>query len=95
MEINFEIMPQIKRALDDMGFESLTEIQQKTIPLILEGKDVIGKSQTGSGKTIAFGVPAVSAIDKDISKKFTQVLVLVPLVLRFSALRLCQESCCK
>ena len=89
MEINFEIMPQIKRALDDMGFESLTEIQQKTIPLILEGKDVIGKSQTGSGKTIAFGVPAVSAIDKDISKKFTQVLVLVPT--RELAVQACNE----
>ena len=55
-----------------MGFESLTEIQQKSIPLILEGKDVIGKSQTGSGKTIAFGVPAVNIIDKEINKKHTQ-----------------------
>lgn len=89
MEINFEIMPQIKRALDDMGFESLTEIQQKTIPLILAGKDVIGKSQTGSGKTIAFGVPAVSAVDKELNKKFTQVLVLVPT--RELAVQACSE----
>lgn len=89
MEINFEILPQIKRALDDMGFESLTEIQQKTIPLILEGKDVIGKSQTGSGKTIAFGVPAVSAVDKELNKKFTQVLVLVPT--RELAVQACSE----
>ena len=89
MEINFEIMPQIKRALDDMGFETLTEIQQKTIPLILDGKDVIGKSQTGSGKTIAFGVPAVSVIDKEINKKFTQVLVLVPT--RELAIQACNE----
>lgn len=78
MEINFDIKPQIKRALDDMGFEALTEIQHRAIPLILEGKDVIGKSQTGSGKTIAFGVPAVQAIDKELNKKHTQVLVLVP-----------------
>lgn len=89
MEINFEISPQIKRAIDDMGFESLTEIQQKTIPLILEGKDVIGKSQTGSGKTMAFGVPAVSAIDKELNKKFTQVLVLVPT--RELAVQACSE----
>ena len=89
MEINFEIKPQIKRALDDMGFEKLTEIQQKSIPLILEGRDVIGKSQTGSGKTIAFGVPAVEIIDKEIGKKYTQVLVLVPT--RELAVQACSE----
>ena len=89
MEINFEVSNAVKRALDDMGFESLTEIQQKSIPLILEGRDVIGKSQTGSGKTIAFGVPAISAIDKDMNKKFTQVLVLVPT--RELAIQACSE----
>ena len=89
MEINFEIKPQIKRALDDMGFEKLTEIQQKSIPLILDGKDVIGKSQTGSGKTIAFGVPAVEIIDKELNKKYTQVLVLVPT--RELAIQACAE----
>jgi len=89
MEINFEIKPQIKCALDDMGFEKLTEIQQKSIPLILDGKDVIGKSQTGSGKTIAFGVPAVEIIDKEINKKYTQVLVLVPT--RELAIQACSE----
>ncbi len=89
MEINFEVSNAVKRALDDMGFESLTEIQQKAIPLILDGKDVIGKSQTGSGKTIAFGVPAISAIDKDINKKYTQVLVLVPT--RELAIQACSE----
>ena len=89
MEINFEISNNIKRALDDMGFEQLTEIQQKAIPLILEGRDVIGKSQTGSGKTIAFGVPAINAIDKDINKKHTQVLVLVPT--RELAIQACGE----
>jgi len=89
MEINFEIKPQIKRALDDMGFEKLTEIQEKSIPLILDGKDVIGKSQTGSGKTIAFGVPAVEIIDKELNKKYTQVLVLVPT--RELAIQACAE----
>ena len=89
MEINFEVSNAVKRALDDMGFESLTEIQSKAIPLILEGKDVIGKSQTGSGKTVAFGVPAINAIDKDMNKKFTQVLVLVPT--RELAIQACSE----
>ena len=89
MEINFEVSDKIKRALDDMGFESLTEIQTKTIPLILEGKDVIGKSKTGSGKTLAFGVPAVNGIDKDMNKKFTQVMVLVPT--RELAIQACNE----
>ncbi|MBQ7284218.1 MAG: DEAD/DEAH box helicase [Oscillospiraceae bacterium] len=89
MEINFEISDKLKRALDDMGFESLTEIQQKAIPLILDGKDVVGKSQTGSGKTVAFGLPAISAIDKDINKKYTQVLVLVPT--RELAIQVCSE----
>lgn len=89
MEINFEIKPQIKRALDDMGFETLTEIQHKAIPLILNGSDVIGKSQTGSGKTIAFGVPAVNIIDKELNKKHTQVLVLVPT--RELAIQACGE----
>ena len=89
MEINFEVSNAVKRALDDMGFEKLTEIQEKAIPLILEGKDVIGKSQTGSGKTIAFGVPALSAIDKELNKKFTQVLVLVPT--RELAIQACSE----
>lgn len=89
MEINFEVSNAVKRALDDMGFEKLTEIQEKAIPLILEGRDVIGKSQTGSGKTIAFGIPAISAIDKDMNKKYTQVLVLVPT--RELAIQACSE----
>ncbi|MEG2192822.1 MAG: DEAD/DEAH box helicase [Oscillospiraceae bacterium] len=77
-EFNFEIQSAVKHALEDMGFEKPTEIQEKAIPLILQGKDVIGKSQTGSGKTVAFGVPAIELIDDTISKKLTQVLVLCP-----------------
>lgn len=75
---NFEISSAVKHALQDMGFEKPTEIQEKAIPLILEGKDVIGKSQTGSGKTVAFGIPAIEAINPDMNKKYTQVLVLCP-----------------
>ncbi len=89
MELNFNISNSIKRALEDMGFTQLTEIQQKAIPLILEGKDVIGKSQTGSGKTVAFGVPAINAIDPEMNKKYTQVLVLCPT--RELAMQACGE----
>lgn len=63
------------RALKDMGFETPTEIQAKAIPLIREGKDIIGKSHTGTGKTVAFGVPAVECCD---TSGQTQVLVLCP-----------------
>ncbi len=74
---NFEIKSALKRALVDMGFEKPTEIQAKAIPLILEGVDVIGKSQTGSGKTVAFGVPAVDAVDTSIRKN-PQILIICP-----------------
>ncbi len=74
---NFEIKSALKRALVDMGFEKPTEIQAKAIPLILEGVDVIGKSQTGSGKTVAFGVPAVDAVDTSIRKN-PQILIVCP-----------------
>ncbi|MEG0019980.1 MAG: DEAD/DEAH box helicase [Oscillospiraceae bacterium] len=89
MEINFEVSNAVKRALDDMGFEKLTEIQEKAIPLILEGKDVIGKSQTGSGKTVAFGVPAIEMIDMEANRKLTQVLIMCPT--RELAMQACGE----
>ncbi|HBV67411.1 MAG TPA: ATP-dependent RNA helicase, partial [Clostridiales bacterium] len=44
----------IQRALDEMGFGECTQIQQEAIPVILEGKDIIGQSNTGTGKTAAF-----------------------------------------
>lgn len=89
MEFNFEISNAVKRAMDEMGFEKLTEIQEKAIPLILEGKDVIGKSQTGSGKTIAFGIPAIECVDMEVNRKLTQVLILCPT--RELAMQACNE----
>lgn len=64
------------RAIQTMGFENATEIQSKSIPLIMTGKDVIGRSHTGTGKTMAFGVPAIEMLDHSMKK--TQVLVLAP-----------------
>lgn len=59
-----------------MGFEETTPIQTQTIPLILEGKDVVGQAQTGTGKTAAFAIPVLEKVDpKDRS---TQALILCP-----------------
>ncbi|MDD2568898.1 MAG: DEAD/DEAH box helicase [Clostridia bacterium] len=71
------ISPEIKKAVAEMGFINTTPIQEGTIPLIMAGKDVIGYSQTGTGKTAAFGIPAIEKIDPDKPKE-TQVLVLCP-----------------
>ncbi|OLZ09559.1 DEAD/DEAH box helicase [Sulfobacillus thermosulfidooxidans] len=68
-------MPVLK-ALEEMGFEEPSPIQVKTIPLILEGHDLIGQAQTGTGKTAAFGVPIVERLDHR-SKK-VQALVMAP-----------------
>jgi len=54
---------QIEKALMEMGFEEFTEIQSKSIPIIESGKDMIGHSQTGTGKTAAFGLPLLDRID--------------------------------
>ncbi len=67
---------QIKRALSELGFQSPLEVQATTIPLILKGKDLIVKSQTGSGKTAAFGIPLCEKIDVELDRP--QVMVLAP-----------------
>ena len=59
-----------------MGFTSLTEIQQKAIPLMQQGKDVIAKAPTGTGKTCAFGVPIIERINCD--EAYPQVVILAP-----------------
>ncbi|MGN0552279.1 MAG: DEAD/DEAH box helicase [Oscillospiraceae bacterium] len=71
-------LPQeIVRAVEEMGYEEATEIQSKAIPLLLEGKDVVGRSQTGTGKTAAFGLPAVTMIDPEGARR-VQTLILCP-----------------
>ena len=57
---------EIIRAVDEIGFEEATEIQEKTIPLLLEGKDVIGRSHTGTGKTAAFGIPGIERLRDEL-----------------------------
>ncbi len=66
----------ILKAISDLGFEESTPIQSESIPLILEGNDVTGHAQTGTGKTAAFAIPIIEKIEKD--KKDIQALVLCP-----------------
>ncbi|TWI55229.1 DEAD/DEAH box helicase [Halalkalibacter nanhaiisediminis] len=72
---DFQISEPIKQAIKDMGFEEPSPIQEKAIPVILEGGDVIGQAQTGTGKTAAFGIPVV---DKVTSDRYVQALILTP-----------------
>lgn len=64
------------KAVERSGFEEATPIQAQTIPLVLQGKDVIGQAQTGTGKTAAFGLPLIQMIDKD--DRSVQTLVISP-----------------
>ena len=74
-------------AVLDMGFESPSPIQAKTIPLALEGKDLIGLSQTGSGKTAAFALPTLAGIDAHLAEP--QALIVCPT--RELAVQVCEE----
>ena len=67
---------EVEKAISDMGFEEMTPIQAMTIPPILEGKDIVGQAQTGTGKTIAFAIPIIEAV-KQRSKR-THAIVLCP-----------------
>ena len=66
----------VLRALTDVGYENPSPIQAATIPALLEGRDVVGLAQTGTGKTAAFAVPVLSRID--LKQKTPQALVLAP-----------------
>ncbi len=70
------LSPAVVKSLEEMGFEEPSPIQTRTIPLILQGGDLIGQAQTGTGKTAAFGVPIVEMLDH--RSKRVQALVLAP-----------------
>lgn len=67
---------EVQKAITDMGFEEATPIQSQSISHILDGKDLIGQAQTGTGKTCAFGIPAIESIQPELES--IQVLVLCP-----------------
>lgn len=88
--LNFEEMnlsPEILMAVKDMGFEEATPIQSEAISKVMQGKDIIGQSQTGTGKTAAFGIPCLEMIDPDDRK--LQALILSPT--RELAIQICEE----
>ncbi len=66
----------ILKGIKEMGFEVMTPIQAQAIPVLLEGKDIIGQAQTGTGKTAAFGIPLIQNVDAD--NRHLQAIVLCP-----------------
>jgi ATP-dependent RNA helicase DeaD len=67
---------QVMQAVNEMGFEEMTPIQQQAIPVALQGKDLIGQAQTGTGKTAAFGIPMVERFD--LEQEHIQGIVVTP-----------------
>lgn len=82
-----QLSQELIRAVKDMGFEEATPIQSKAIKKVLEGRDIIGQSQTGTGKTAAFGLPCIDMID--VNNKKLQAVILSPT--RELAIQICEE----
>lgn len=72
----FNLSDEVQRAVKDMGFEEMSPIQEQSIPLLLEGRDLIGQAQTGTGKTAAFGIPILELVNPDFRQ--IQALILCP-----------------
>jgi len=70
------LSPEVLEAIESIGYSEATPIQEKTIPILLTGKDLTGQAQTGTGKTAAFGIPAIEHVDVTINA--TQSLILCP-----------------
>ena len=71
-----DLSNEIQKAVSDMGFEEMSLIQTQSIPIILEGLDIIGQAQTGAGKTAAFGIPIIEKCDP--MNRMPQAIVLCP-----------------
>ncbi|WP_458526916.1 DEAD/DEAH box helicase [Onishia taeanensis] len=70
------LLPAVLTALETLGYETPSPIQAQTIPALLEGRDMIGQAQTGTGKTAAFALPILSRVD--LARREPQVLVMAP-----------------
>ncbi|OHB24854.1 MAG: ATP-dependent RNA helicase [Desulfuromonadaceae bacterium GWC2_58_13] len=70
------ILPALHKVVDELGYETPSPIQAQSIPPLLEGRDLLGQAQTGTGKTAAFSLPLLSRLD--LSVKSPQILVLTP-----------------
>ena len=73
---DYKLSEDIMTALNSLGYENPTEVQSKVIPIVLEKKDLVAKSQTGSGKTASYGIPICELVDWLENKP--QALVLTP-----------------
>ncbi|VAW72682.1 DEAD-box ATP-dependent RNA helicase DeaD (= CshA) [hydrothermal vent metagenome] len=73
---DLDLDPALLKAIEDVGYEQPSPIQAESIPILLEGKDILGQAQTGTGKTAAFALPLLSRLD--LSRREPQVLVLAP-----------------
>jgi ATP-dependent RNA helicase DeaD len=71
-----QLSQETERAVADMGFEELTPIQAQAIPLVIEGRDVVGQAQTGTGKTLAFGIPIVELLGRN--SRSLEALIICP-----------------
>jgi ATP-dependent RNA helicase DeaD len=70
-----KLRPELLRSVKELGFAETTEIQEKCIPVIMSGKDIVGQSQTGSGKTAAFGLPMLNTLN---AGNGVQAIILTP-----------------
>ncbi len=70
------ISEEILRAVEEMGYTQPSPIQQQAIPFVLQGRDLIGQAQTGTGKTAAFAIPIIDLVDPDFNKP--QAIILCP-----------------
>lgn len=73
---DFALTPEMRRAIDSLGYELASPVQSAALPPLLEGRDLVGQSPTGSGKTAAFGIPLVERLDA--AGKTVQALILCP-----------------
>lgn len=71
-----QLQPETEKALQKMGFAAPTPIQEKTIPVMMDGRDVIAKAPTGTGKTCAFGIPLIECLDTSLTN--VQAVVICP-----------------
>lgn len=73
---DLDLSPELLRTIDEVGYETPSPIQARSIPPLLEGRDLLGQAQTGTGKTAAFALPLLSRLD--LALKCPQILVLTP-----------------
>ena len=75
---DFQLSEDVQLAVTATGYTEPTPIQQAAMPLILQGRDVIGSAQTGTGKTAAFALPIISRLDRPAKSKHPRALIIEP-----------------